>query len=362
MKMPTGYTVRIVVFASLIAVIAAGSLGCPRRVQNSYDTSNLVSNGNVTADHTDANLVNGWGVAFAPTSYAWVANNGTGTSTLYDGAGNPQSLVVTVPTASGIGTGTPTGIVANTTQSFSVSSGVYSAPALFLFATEDGTISGWSPTVDATNAILAIYDAYDNPVYKGLALASTDGGDFLFAADFRNKEVDVFDSQFNEVATGGFVDTQIPNNYAPFGIAYTGGLVYVTYAQQDQSQTDEVAGAGFGYVDTYTTAGVLVQRLIQNTGLNAPWGIAIAPANFGKFSNNLMIGNFGDGTISAYKVSTGAYQGQLKDTNGDVISIDGLWGIAFGNGQHNQPTNTLFFAAGPDDEANGLYGSIVSAK
>ncbi|MDX9971772.1 MAG: TIGR03118 family protein [FCB group bacterium] len=351
---------RALLLGTLVVVIAASGLGCPG-VKNCYVQTNLVSDTPLLASSTDADLVNGWGVAFSPTSFAWVANNGTHTSTVYDGLGAVQSLRVNIPAATLSGPSRPTGIVANTTASFVIADGIYStpAPALFLFASEDGGISGWNPTVNADNAILAAFDATDSPQYTGLAIGSNDEGDFLFAADFANGEVDVFDGDFLPVPTAAaFVDTLIPSDYAPFGIACFDELVYVSYAQQDETGVDVVDGEGKGYISVFSMDGALMQRFVQNTGLNAPWGMAIAPANFGRFSGKLLVSNYGDGTISAYKTATGAYRGQMRTESNGLLTIDGLRGIAFGNGAHDQPTSTLYFAAGPSDEANGLFGSI----
>ena len=324
---------------------------------NSYQVHNLVSDGGVPADHHDDNLKNGWGIAMSATSPTWVADNGTGHSTLYDGLGNPLSLVVTIPAASGNDQGTPTGIVFNNSSDFVVRSGTASGAARFIFASEDGLISGWSPGVDATHAIHAVFMAA--AVYKGLAIASNAGANMLYAADFHGRKIDVYNSHFAPVKIpGGFVDPTVPANYAPFNIIALGGRLYVAYAQKEEDGDDEVAGPGLGIVDAYDTAGHLLQRIATGGTLNAPWGMAIAPANFGDFGTRLLVGNFGDGTINAYDIASGTFQGQLRTPDGQILSIDGLWGLAFGNGANNQPTTTLFFAAGPNDEANGVYGKI----
>jgi len=330
----------------------------------SYAATNLVSDVNTASNpyasgKVDAHLVNAWGVAFNPQGFVWVADNGTNTSTLYDGNGVPQSLVVAIPSGTA-GEAKPTGIVFSGSQSFVVSQGGLSGPARFIFAGESGTIAAWSPTVDMTNA-LTVYDgAAAGSIYKGLALGSDAGTDRLFAADFHNGTVDVFDASFAKITVaGGFTDPQLPAGYAPFGIQVIGSLVYVSYATQDAAREDETAGAGLGMVNTFDLQGHLVKHLIAAGGkLNAPWGMAMAPANFGTFSNALLVGNFGDGTINAFDATTGASLGTLSTASGAPIVIGGLWGIAFGNGLNNQPTNTLFYAAGPVDETHGVYGRI----
>jgi len=342
----------IVVSAALAAVIAGVS---PAVAESpAYQVRNLVSNVQGRAAHTDPHLVNGWGVAFNPFGVVWVAANGTGVATLYDGDGNPQALFVTIPG------GKPTGIVFNgSTSDFVVSQGGRSGAAAFMFATENGTIAAWAPAVDRNNAITVVDNSASGAIYKGLALAA-DGTRFLiYAADFHNRRIDVFDSKFQPVALpAGFADPSIPSDFAPFGIQNLDGSVYVTYAKQDEAGEDDVAGKGLGAVNVFTATGNLVRRIAKGGQLNAPWGLAMAPADFGGFSNTLLIGNFGDGTINVFDLSRGKFVGQLSTPDRQPIVIPGLWGIAFGNGLLNQPTSTLFFAAGPDDENSGLYGRV----
>lgn len=342
-----------------LAVLGLGLAAGAAIAANSYQVHNLVSDGGVPADHGDNNLKNGWGVAFNPNGFVWVSDNGSGLSTLYDGLGNPQSLVVSIPSASNSGPGTPTGIVFSGSSDFVVRSGTAAGPSRFIFASEDCLISGWAPTVDGTHAIHAVF--MSSAVYKGLALASNNGANMLYAADFHGRKIDVFNANFTPVKIpGGFVDLTVPSDYAPFNIQALGGRLYVAYAQKEGD--DEVAGPGLGIIDEYDTGGHLLRRIATGGTLNAPWGMVIAPANFGDFSNSLLVGNFGDGTINAYDVASGAFQGQLRTPGGDVIAIDGLWGIAFGNNLNNQPTTTLFFAAGPNEEENGVYGRIDAAS
>lgn len=323
-----------------------------------YKVSNLVSDGGVAAPHTDTNLVNAWGLAFNPKGFVWVAAAGTSKSTLYDGNGVPQSLVVSIP-AGVRGAAEPTGIVFNSSQDFKVSQGGLSGASPFLFAGEAGTLSGWSPTVNSTQAI-TVYDGGGNgSIYKGLALASRGSQNLLYAADFHNAAIDVFDTNFAKVSvSGGFRDPALPAGYAPFGIQALGNSIYVAYARQDAQAEDEVAGAGLGVVDVFDSDGNLLRRLVSGGPLNAPWGMAMAPSDFGAFSGALLVANFGDGKINAFDASTGQHLGTLSDSAGAPIVIDRLWGIAFGNGLNAQPTNTLFFTAGPADETHGLYGRI----
>lgn len=343
---------RTVAVAGFVAVASTASAG-------GYLQHNLVSDGSVSADHVDANLVNPWGLAFNPVAADWVANNGTGTSTLYDGSGNILSLVVGIPAAGGTPGGAPTGTVYNGGGGFAVSAGGVSGTALFLFAGEDGTISGWAPNVQSTTAVLAVDNSAAGSVYKGLALGMEGSAPRLYATDFHNGKVDVYDSDFHPVMkTGAFVDPDLPAHYAPFGIQVIGNRVYVSYARQDKARHDNVNGRGLGLIDVYTGAGRFVRRLVSHGWLNAPWGVAMAPASFGRFSHRLLVGNFGDGRINAYDARSGQWVGQLADAGGTPIANPGLWGIAFGNGVMNQPTNTLFFAAGINDEADGLYGRI----
>jgi uncharacterized protein (TIGR03118 family) len=333
-------------------MLGAMIAGAPPAMADSpaYQVRNLVSDVAGAAEHTDPNLVNGWGVAFNPFGFVWVADNGTGVATLYDGDGNPQSPVVSIPG------GRPTGIVFNGSNDFVVSKGALSGPARFIFATEGGTIAAWAPNVDPTHAITVV--PASGAIYKGLALGG-DGTRFLiYATDFHNGKIDVFDKTFSPVSlAGGFADS-IPDTFAPFGIQNLGGSIYVTYAKQDKDREDDVKGRGEGIVNVFTAGGKFVRRITKGGPLNAPWGLAIAPADFGGFSNMLLIGNFGDGTINVFDLSRGRFVGQLSTSDSRPITIPGLWGLAFGNGLFDQPTNALFFAAGPDDEAHGLYGRI----
>lgn len=344
-----------------------------------YVQRNLVSDGAVPAEHVDANLVNAWGITHSGTSPWWVSDNGKGVATLYDGEGVAQfgdvPLVVSV-TGAGGGSADPTGVVFNPGTSFVVSSGGARGSARFLFASEDGTISGWNPSVPppippatrSTSTVVVVDHSSPDPlggaVYKGLAIVTAAGGDRILATDFRGGAVDVFDGTFAPVSTpGGFVDPGLPAGYAPFGIRAIDGTIFVTYALQDAAKHDDVAGAHHGFVDAFTTDGVLIRRVASGDKLDSPWGLEMAPAaGFGNFSGKLLVGNFGDGHIVGYPSGNdvgeddegGAY---LTGTGGRV-TVDGLWGLSFGNGAAAGPTNALFFAAGPNGEADGLFGRI----
>ena len=362
-------------FKAALAVIglAAGMVSCgggysgssnymppamSQPIASKFLATNLVSDIAQPGARTDANLVNAWGIAFNPAGFVWVVNNGTSTSTLYDGNGVPQTLVVAIPAGTG-GTANPTGIVFNASQDFKVTQNGVTGASAFVFAGEHGTIAGWSPAVNRTAAVTVVDGGSTGPVYKGLALASYAGANYLYAADFGRNAIDVYNASFTKVTLpGSFRDPTLPTGYAPFNIQAIGDRIYVAYAKQAASGPDEVKGAGLGAIAVFDTSGVFVKELAMGGALNAPWGLAMAPANFGTFSNTLLVANFGDGKINAYNPSSGAFVGTLGKSDGAPIVIDGLWGIAFGNGINAQPTNTLFFTAGPAEEKHGLYGRI----
>jgi uncharacterized protein (TIGR03118 family) len=331
-----------------------------------YEQTNLVSNIPGMAKFTDKNLKNPWGIAFGPKTPFWVADNGAGVATMYKGNGTLQPLVVTIPPPKGqTSPAAPTGIVFNSTDDFVVSKNGKSGPAVFIFATEDGTLSGWNPKVDRTNAILEVNnpDTNTGPVYKGLASGRDKGDDLLFAANFRFGRVDVFNSKFKQVSH--FTDHNVPSGFAPFGIRNINGLLYVTFAKQDDAKHDDVAGAGNGFVDVFNTDGHLIKHLISRGALNSPWGLALAPSDFGRFSHALLVGNFGDSTINAFNPRNGDFLGTLKDKDGNPlgrgsnpVGSKGLWGLTFGNGRQAGDRDTLFFTAGINDEADGLFGAI----
>jgi uncharacterized protein (TIGR03118 family) len=372
------------IIATLSVALLLGGAG-PAGAQF-YTQHKLVSDIPGLADLTDPSLVNPWGLAASASSPFWVSNNETATSTLYNGNTGAKVALTNLPCQCVIVPGAPTGVVFNGTPfstgtGFVVTSGGASGPARFIFASEDGSISGWNPGVPppvpppplvSSQAIVAVPPS-DDDVYKGLAIASTIpgnvAGDFLYATNFRAGTVDVFDHTFAKLPAGRFADPGIPEGYAPFGIQNIGGIIYVTYALQDEDKEDDVRGMGHGFVNAFDTSGNLIRRVASRGTLNSPWGLALSPADFGTFSNDLLVGNFGDGRIHAYDPSesdtlgNGEYKrrGMLHSDGGPPLEIEGLWALRFGNGGAAGPMNTLFFTAGPDDESHGLFGSLLPA-
>jgi uncharacterized protein (TIGR03118 family) len=328
-------------------------------LQNSYVQSNLVSDIPGLARFTDTNLVNPWGIAIGGATPFWVSDNHTGLSTLYNTTGAVQSLVVNIPPpGGGTAPAAPTGVLFNTTTNFEVVPGT---PSRFIFATEDGTIVAWNA---GTNAVLKSDMSASGAIYKGLALGSMGGSNFLFAANFHDNAIDVFDSNFQLVpASNRFTDPGIPPGFAPFNIKAIGTNLFVTYAKQDDDKEDDVSGNGNGFINTFDTSGNLLKRFASNGVLNSPWGMVLAPSSFGKFGGALLVGNFGDGHITAFDPITGALLGQLNEPAGNPISIPGLWDMVFGNGTQGGETGTLYFTAGiPGSgavEDHGLFGSLA---
>ena len=312
------------------------------------------------APNVDPNLVNAWGLARASGSPWWVSDNGTGLSTLYNAVGAAQSLVVTIPGAKEGAKSAPTGTVFNYTPSdFQVMPGF---KAIFLFVTEDGTISGWNPQIPGkgTTAVIAKNNG-GKAVYKGCTLATTRFGTFLYVTNFKTGRIEVYDSTFQRVfGIFGFHDERLPRGYAPFNIQNVGGNLVVTFAKKQQGSDDEAHGPGLGRVDIFNPFGRLLARLDHGPFLNAPWGVAEAPSDFGVFSHRLLIGNFGDGTVHAFNAVTGDFEGTLLDSNGAALAIDGLWALSFGsNSVAAGSAIELYFTAGPNDENDGLLGKIV---
>jgi uncharacterized protein (TIGR03118 family) len=317
-----------------------------------YFQNNLVSDVTGMAPGIDSKLVNPWGLSSSGTSPWWISDNGAGVATLYNGAGVKQALTVTIPPMDS----SPTGQVFNPTTDFKIGG----VKANFLFATEDGTIAGWTGGTSAATEVMT-----PDAVYKGLALANNGTANLLYAANFHSGTIDVFDASFAPVTVpGGFTDPSLPAGYAPFNIQNLGGKLYVTYAVPDADKKDDVAGAGHGIVNVFDANGVLLTRLVTMGPLDSPWGLALAPANFGDFSNDLLVGNFGNGMINAFDAANGAFLGTLGDGLGNPLVIPGLWGLAFGNGAGAGPTNALFFTAGIPGggaiEDHGLFGAIAA--
>ena len=360
------FIVTIVTVLILAVIVCVGQKPSNDHSQF-YLQHNYISDGVVPADHIDANLVNAWGLVSGPTTPWWIADNGTGKTTLFNVGANAIVTEFTVPGAGGE-QGNPTGVVFNGGSGFVVNNGVGApAPARFIFASEDGTLSAFkgAPIVTVVpNAQAPAHDA----IYKGLAIDSATAGTRLYATDFHNGKVDIFDSSFHAVnIPGAFTDPNLPAGFAPFGIQNINGTIYVTYALQDEDQEDDVAGPGNGYVDAYDTFGNFIRRVASAGELNSPWGLALAPDNFGRFSGDLLVGNFGDGRIHAFDpnqlTADGEFEavGQLHSASGKPIAIDGLWALQFGHGSAaNGPQTTLFFTAGPGDEEHGLFGSLVN--
>jgi uncharacterized protein (TIGR03118 family) len=358
-----------------------------------YQQTNLVSNVPVTpaASVTDPNLLNPWGLVHGPTTPWWISNNAGGTSTLYNNSGlNPANPAQTpppvlppvtivalnapggtpgngvkIPNAPGQpAPGSPTAVLYNgSTTDFLLAPG---KPAVFIFATEDGTIQGWNSGVNATTAIIEVDNSQvpnkDNgAVYKGATIAEIGGSEYILAANFRSGRIDVFDSTFKPVNIPGelFREDEIPRGFAPFNVQGIGPNIYVTFAQQDSAKHDPVGGAGLGFVVVFDGHGKNIAHLEHGDWLNAPWGVVEAPADFGEFSHALLIGNFRGGTIAAFNPRTGRFMGNVLNADGSTVNIDGLWALAFGNGGASGPGSTLFFTAGPDNETNGLFGTLT---
>lgn len=352
------------------------------RERDAYAVTPLVSNLSGHAAHTDTILRNAWGIAFSPAgSPFWVNDNATGCSTLYDGTGVKVTVLqVSIPLPGNIVPMTscqpgdpnkpsnptpaaPTGIVWNPAASFLVPG--TNLPAVFIFATEDGTISAWAGGLNPRdNAVIAADDSANGSVYKGLAYGVNAKGPLLFATNFHNGTVDVYgpngpDTLFTKVTTldGHFADPEIPRGYAPFNIANIDGDLFVTYAKQNAEKHDDAAGPGRGFVDVFDTDGHLLRRFESRGRLNSPWGITRASFAFGPYSGKILIGNFGDGRINVFN-NDGTFVDQLEDARGKPLVIDGLWTLTLGGGLHSSP-DTLYFSAGPGGETNGLFGTIT---
>jgi uncharacterized protein (TIGR03118 family) len=342
-----------------VSVPAAGAEPDAETAHAAFAEIDLISDVPGKAPLTDPALVNPWGLALSPTGPLWVANNGTNTATIYSGgvAGatpTKAGLTVTIPG------GAPTGQIVNDTTDFVVTGPGGSGPAVFMFVSEGGDLTAWNPTANRTVAITEAH--VDGAVYKGLALVHTQFGPVLLAADFHHGRIDVFDKQFQRVALPDafFHDRFLPKGYAPFNVAALGDVVYVAYAKQDAAGEDEVAGHGLGFVDRFDALGLVAHRVASHGSLNAPWGLAIAPASFGRFAGDLLVGNFGDGRINVYGARTGNFRGQLRDAADNPIAIDGLWDLKPGTA-NTGGADGLWFSAGIDDEAHGLVGLIRPA-
>ena len=377
---------------SRIAVIAALALVPAASFAQHYKQTNLVTDLNAGATFTnDADLKNPWGLARSTTSPWWVGDNNAGVSTLYDGTGAKKALRVTIPGPNGSPANfvaSPTGVVSNGSPDFLLSPG--GSPALFIFVTEDGTISAWAGGTVATLKVdhSATPTAAEGAVYKGATIGEVDGKRYLYVTNFRSGHVEIYDTNFNEVHfTNGngegrgegednFNDSHVPRGFAPFNVQNVGGSLFVTYAKQDDAKHDNVAGAGLGFVDLFSPSGELLKRFEHGPWLSSPWGVVWTPRDFGELSNDILVGNFGSGQIAAYNGFTGKFIGMMKDLNDQTITINGLWALAFGNSAAGCPStppagsglppcgaagpyNSLFFTAGINDEADGLFGTLT---
>ncbi|MBO0694653.1 MAG: TIGR03118 family protein [Verrucomicrobia bacterium] len=345
MKTKSSPFMRIALPLFAVAILAA----VPAR-GDTYSWTNFQSDIPGVAQHTDPNLVNPWGMAVSPNGTIWVSDNGAGVATLYHQDGTAVSLVVTIPTAfQNRGTGNPTGVVFNGTQFFQVTKNGNSAPALFIFVSEDGSISGWNPNVDQTNAIIAVDNGRNrgrnSAVYKSATLGVANGHNFLFASNFHTGKVETYDENFHQVNPNGFVDPNLPAGFAPFGIRNFNGEIFVTYAKQDHAKHDDVAGPGLGFINVFDTSGNFLRRLVSQGNLNAPWGLAVV-------EDELWVGNFGDGLINVYDPTSGTFIETLMRADGTPLQFDGLWDML-------PQAGGVFFTAGIADEEHGLFGIIT---
>jgi len=308
-----------------------------------FDVVPLVSDQAGVAPNTDPDLVNAWGISQQGNGPLWISDNGTGKSTIYDVDTGVKQFGVAIPG------GVPTGTVGvDTPSGFVIQEGAKKGPSYFMFDSESGMITGWNPVVDFSNAVVAVDNSAQGSVYKGLAIDEADS--LLYAADFHNNQVQIYDDTFTQI--GAFTDNSLPHRFAPFNVAFLNGKLYVAFAKRQKNSDDEIDKKGLGYVDVFDKDGNLLQHLIANGVLDAPWGMAIAPSGFGSLAGDLLVGNFGDGKINVFDASTGDHLGMLKDANGRTIKIDGLWGLQAG------PGSKVTFTAGPDNESHGLLGQL----
>jgi len=336
--------------------------------ETTFLQTNLVSDGFVVPAVTiDPNLINPWGLTHSATSPFWVSDNGAGVTTVYNGDGTLVKVgglpAITIATPPGqTSPASPTGDVFNIAGSgFNITSGGVTGSSVFIFATEDGIISGWNPTVNPASSVLAVDNSQGGTgaVYKGLAIAQTEDGTLLYAANFRNGTVDVFDQNFKQV--NSFTDPNVPAGYAPFNVQVLDGHLFVTFALQDPLlKHDDVPGVGHGFVDEFDLQGHMLDRVASGGVLDSPWGLAIAPAGFGEFANDLLVGNFGDGTINVFDPKNDHFLGKLEDANGAPITIFDLWALVPGTGNAGTDPNKIYFTAGVKNEAHGLFGSLAA--
>ncbi len=381
-------SLRFTASAVLALIMGAACFG------QHYAQTNLVSSASGVAPVTDPQLINPWGLSRMSSSPWWISDNATGLSTLYNGAGAKQALIVTIPPADpnnkNTPTGTPTGTIANGGQTdFLLAPG---KPSLFLFSTIDGTIAGWNPTVAVAHAVTVVKTT-DGSSYKGLTSAFIDGRRYLYAANFTKGRVDVYDNAFQPVklskehfdedssdheghsSENSFVDESLPPSYVPFNVQAIGNDIVVTYALHEEGARFETDGPGLGFVDIYSSTGRLLRRLEHGDWLNAPWGVALAPVDFGRFSHDMLIGQFAgggetqsSGFIAAYDLATGKFDGLLQDASGKPLAINGVWALSPGNVSPNNsdaaaaPAAEMYFTAGPNHGSGGLLGYLTSVS
>jgi uncharacterized protein (TIGR03118 family) len=381
-------------FRSVCAVVAASALFPVLAAAQHYVQKNLVSDlsnppsGDGTVAHVDPNLANPWGITRSSGGPWWTSNNATGTSSIYAGDGTPanflpdpagsmfDNFVIVPPPAFEPGaTSAPTGIVYNGNPNiFLLNKGTpMGKPAAFIFVTEDGTISGWNPAVNVAqganppsiHAVLEVDNSENGSpngaVYKGATTAELNGKTYLYVTNFRHARVEVYDSGFNRVHLGedAFEDESVPRGFAPFNVQNIGGSLFVTYAKQDAARHDDVAGPGNGFVDIYSPAGQLEGRLQHGNWMNSPWGVVWTPRDFGRFSNSILVGNFGSGWVAAFNGFTHQFLGFVRNPDDSLLFIDGLWSLTFGNGGSAGPATTLYFTAGLEGETHGLFGTLT---
>jgi uncharacterized protein (TIGR03118 family) len=322
---------------------------------NSFRQTNLVSDGTVPAETIDPNLINPWGISRFPGGPFWISDNNAGVTTFYNGDGMKEGQVAIAGLPGSTAAGTPTGQVFNSSGTgFDISQNGNTASALFIFATEHGTISGWNPMVNPTSSVIAVNNSQggspgDGAVYKGLAIGKTEDGTFLYAANFRNGSVDMFNSKFQLVKS--FTDPTVPDGYAPFNVQVLDGKLFVTFAQQDAARHDDVAGPGHGFVDEFNLNGQMIERVASRGPLNSPWGLAIAPDGFGEFAGDLLVGNFGDGAINVFNPTTDQFLGKLDRPNGQPFHETDLWALKASG-------DNILFTAGLAHESHGLFGEL----
>lgn len=368
---------------ALIAAAIVVCVGGKFAMAQAYQQTNLVSDiqgvtQNPPGGQADTQLLNPWGLVASPTSPWWVSDNNSGLSTLYNGQGVKQGLVVNIPSPmSGVG-GTSTGVVFTGVSGFTFHADGKTTGAVFTFVTEDGTIVAWGPGINPQDLPCDAFIVVDNSnsptaatgaVYKGATIAqlTTGGPSYMYVTNIRSGRVEVYDANFNSVQLpdidghSAFVDREIPEGFAPFNVQVINGDLYVTYARQNAAKHGDLDFPGFGFVDKFSPSGKLLQRLESGPWLNAPWGVALAPANFGFYSNHLLIGNAGSGEIAVYDLASGRFDGLLRDANGHAFQNDRLWALQFGNDHAAGPSTWWYFTAGVGDEAHGLFGFFTPA-